>query len=420
MNPLVRAPHPPHRFPRCIHAQRTYNCHDPDLKGASSLASKREITSLFIATACALGVVFTTLFLSIMTFNPSIVARRDFIVYWATGRQLVQHGNPYDPGAINRIERDAGFRGPGSYFMRNTPWALPLAFPLGYFSPTAVALPWSLLMLGLFISSVRILWSLFGPAGNRLNWLGYCFPPALFCVILGQTSILLVFGLALFLRLHKNRPFAAGAALWLCTLKPHLLLPFALVLIVWIFISRSVRILAGAAAAFAVGVIVTSLIDPAAWSQYSWYMRTSVITREFTPCLGDLLRDRINPSAEWIAFIPATLGCIWALTYFWPRRRSWDWLEHGSPLLLVSLFVAPFGWVFDQSLALPAVLFAVARNPSQTALSILALIYILIEVQIISPFGLHSALYIWIAPAFLVWYLFARASARTAEVPQPS
>jgi hypothetical protein len=45
-------------------------------------------------------------------------------------------------------------------------------------------------------------------------------------------------------------------------------------------------------------------------------------------------------------------------------------------------------------------------------LSLLALIYVLIEIQIISPFGLHSALYIWVAPAWLIWYLFARASAR--------
>src|ERR1039458_4335357 len=98
---------------------------DPFQKGTSSVASQREFTALFIAIACALGIVFTALFLSIMSFNPAIVARRDFIVYWATGRQLVQHGNPYDPEAINRIERDAGFRGPGSYYMRNTPWALP-------------------------------------------------------------------------------------------------------------------------------------------------------------------------------------------------------------------------------------------------------------------------------------------------------
>ena len=255
-------------------------------------------------------------------------------------------------------------------------------------------------------------------AGSRLEWLGYCFPPALFCVILGQTSILLLFGLALFLRLHKTRPFAAGAALWLCTLKPHLFLPFVLVLLVWIFVSRSYRVLAGGVAAFAAGGIVTTCIDPAAWSQYAYYMRTSVITREFTPCLGDSLRDCIHPTAEWLAFVPAAAGLHLGLALFLASPSSWDWFEHGSPLLLVSLFVAPFGWIFDQSLAIPAILFAVSRNPSRLMLSVLALVYIAIEIQIISPYGLLSPAYLWTAPAWLVWYLFARASSRQADAAQ--
>lgn len=380
------------------------------------MKKERDIAVLLVAIACAAAVVFTTLFLALMPFNRNIVTRRDFIVYWATGQQLAHHGNPYDPDALNRIERDAGFQGGTSYYMRNTPWTLPLALPLGYLGPMAAALPWSLVMLALLVASVRTLWKFLGAARNGLDWLGYCFPPALFCVILGQTSILLLFGLVLFLRFHKTWPFAAGAALWLCTVKPHLFLPFALALLVWIFVSRSYRILAGAVAAFAAGGVVTLCVDPHAWDQYLYYMRTSVITREFTPCLGDVLRDWIHPSAEWLAFVPCMLGCIWALAYFWSRRRSWDWFENGSLLVLVSIFVAPFGWIFDQSLAIPAILFAVSRYPSRLVLSVLALIYIAIELQIVSHFGLHSVAYLWPAPAWIVWYLFARASAREAPV----
>ena len=369
--------------------------------------------------ACALAVLFTTLFLAIMPFNRAIVARRDFIVYWATGRQLLRHGNPYDPAAISQIEHDAGFQGGSSYYMRNTPWALPLALPLGFVSPMAAALPWSLLMLGLLAISVRIMWKLFGGLPNRLDWLGYCFPPALWCVLLGQTSILLLFGFTLFLRFHKNRPFAAGAALWLCSIKPHLFLPFALVLLVWIFIARAWRILAGAVTAFAAGALITTCIDPAAWSQYAYYMRTSVVTREFTPCLADLLRDSIRPTAEWLAFVPVALACLWALAWFWPRRRDWDWLDQGPMLVLVSLLAAPFGWIFDQSLALPAVLRGVSRTSSQLLLSVLALIYILVEFQLVR-FDLHSAAYLWITPAWLAWYLFARASSRKTAASAPT
>lgn len=377
----------------------------------------RDYSVFFIAIACALAVVFTTLFLSIMPFNRAIVARRDFIVYWATGQQLVHRGNPYDPPALNQIERDAGFQGGASYYMRNAPWALPLAWPLGFVSAQAAALPWSLLMLGLLVASVRMLWKSFGPPGSRLDWLGYCFPPALFCVILGQTSILLLFGLVLFLRFHVTRPFFAGAALWFCTIKPHLFLPFALVLLIWIVLTRSFRILAGGITAMAVSAAITACIDPSAWNQYSYYMRTSDVTREFTACFGDVLRDAINPAAERIAFIPAILGCIWALGYFWPRRRKWDWVENGSPLLLVSLLVAPFGWIFDQSLAIPAILYAASRTTSRLLLSVLAVVYMLIEVEILH-FDLHSTAYLWTAPAWLVWYLLARATtSKTTVVP---
>ena len=382
------------------------------------MKKEHDFSVLLIAIACALAALFTTLFLCQLPFNRPNVAKRDFIVYWATGQQLARHGNPYDPDALNRIERDAGFPGGTSYYMRNTPWTLPLALPLGYIGPTAAALPWSLVMLALLFASVRILWKFLGAAGNRLDWLGYCFPPALFCVILGQTSILLLFGLVLFLCFHKGRPFAAGAALWLCTLKPHLFLPFILVLLVWIFVSRRYRILAGAVAAFAAGAVVTLCVDPHAWNQYLYYMRTSVVTREFTPCVGDVLRDSIHPSAEWLAFVPCMLGCVWAVAYFWPRRHSWDWFENGGLLMLVSIFVAPFGWIFDQTLAIPAILFAVSRRPSRLMLSVLALIYFAVEIQIISPFGLHSAAYLWPAPAWIVWYLYARASAPESAAAQ--
>jgi Glycosyltransferase family 87 len=374
---------------------------------------ERDFSVLLAASACALAALFTVLFLSTMPFNRAVVVKRDYITYWATGRQLVHHANPYDPAALEALERGVGFTGGAAYFMRNVPWALPLALPLGYFSPQAAALPWSLLMLGLLIASVHMIWKMVGRPGTHLEWLGYCFPPALDCVILGQTSILMLFGLALFLRLRRSHSFAAGAALWFCSLKPHLFLPFAAVLLAWVVVSRSYGVLAGAATSMAASAVLTTLIDPSAWRDYAHYMRTSVITHEFTPCLGDVIRDSVSPSAEWLAFVPAALGCAWALAWFWPRRHVWDWMDDGSLLMLVSLLVAPFGWVFDQTLAIPAVLLGAARNHSRWLLGALAAIYLLIEFQV-NRFEFHSKTYLWIAPAWLVWFVWVRAVSRQA------
>jgi len=377
-------------------------------KGACSLKDEYDFSVILFAISCALAIVYTAIIFASLPLRRDVAAHRDYIVYWATGQQLAHHGNPYDPAALKQLEREGGFTGGAAYFMRNTPWALPLALPLGYMSAQAAALPWSLFMLGLLVVSVRILWRMFGSAGSRIDWLGYCFPPALACVDIGQTSVILLFGLVLFLRFHKKRPFAAGTALCLCSIKPHLFLPFALVLLLWIVVSRSYRILAGVVAAMLAGNAVTACIDPSALSQYVYYMRTSNTTREFTACLGDVLRDALHPSAEWLAFVPAMLGSVWAVVYFWRKRHTWDWLENGNPLMLVSLIVAPFGWIFDQTLAIPALLFAASRTSSRVLLSVLALIYIAIEVELLH-FEPHSLAYLWIVLAWLVWYLFARA-----------
>lgn len=135
-----------------------------------------------------------------------------------------------------RLEHAAALRDGTPCYKRNPPWALPLTLPLGLVSERVGILPWSLLMLGLLLISVRLMWGMVGRPGTRLDLLGYAFPPALLCAVMGQTSLFLLLGLVLFLRLHRTRPFWAGAALWLCTLKPHLFLPFGIVLLIWIVV----------------------------------------------------------------------------------------------------------------------------------------------------------------------------------------
>lgn len=377
---------------------------------------KPDVAELIAALACALAVAITALFLAVLPLIHHLAVSRDFVVYWATGQQLVHHGNPYDPGAMGQTEHGAGFDGKGVYYMRNPPWSLPLALPLGFASARVMALPWSLLVLAILIGCVHTLWRMFGKPGTHLEWLGYCFPPALICVIAGQTAIFLLLGLVLFLRLYEKNPFRAGAALWFCTLKPHLFLPFGVVLLLWIVLTRAWRILLGAVAAIAASCALTELIDPGAWSQYLHWARNSGISHEFIPCLSVMLRDAINPAAQWLVFIPALAGCAWALVYFWQRRHVWDWLEHGNLVMLISIFVAPYCWLWDHSLAIPALLYGVARTPSRKMIAVLALLFLALEVQ---PFafqvGLNSKLFLWPALAWVVWYVFAMKKQQAPE-----
>lgn len=389
--------------------------------GSADSRTKRhpDLADLTIAVACALGAVTTLLFLAVMPMNRHLAGARDFVIYWATGQQLAHHANPYDPDQMRQLEHGAGFAGKAELvnYMRNPPWGLPLALPLGFAGAQAAALPWSLLMLGLLVVCVRLLWGMVGRPRSHLAWLGYCFPPALICVMMGQTSLFLLLGLVLFLRLHRTHLFWAGAALGLCTLKPHLFVPFGIVLLLWMVGARKYRLMAGTAAAVAVSSAVTTLIDPHAWTQYMQWTRASGITSEFQPCLGVALRNWIDPNATWLAFVPCAIGSAWAVWYFAQHRRAWDWMEHGSVVMLVSILVAPYCWFYDQSLALPALLYGACRARSREILAVLGLIYLAVEIQpLLSPEP-ETALYLWIAPAWLAWLVWERRTERRAASP---
>jgi hypothetical protein len=265
-----------------------------------------------------------------------------------------------------------------------------------------------------------MLWRLHGSPGNYLHWLGLSFAPALICLIAGQTALFALVGLVLFLRLHRTRPFLAGVSLWLCALKPHLFVPFGVVLLAWVIVSRSYRLLAGAAVAMAASCAAVYCVDPTAWTDYAQMMRTSGIEKEFIPCLSIVLRLRVSPQTMWLQYLPVALACVWALGYFWPRRHAWDWTKDGSLLMLVSIVLAPYCWLFDQALAIPALLQGAYITRSRMLLAALAVASIVLWLEAATGFKLTSALHLWTAPAWLAWYLLAGASAKREPAGQPA
>jgi hypothetical protein len=380
-----------------------------------------DIAELSIALVSGLALAITALFLCVAPLTGKIAGARDFVVYWATGQQLFHHANPYDVDGMMRIERAAGL--PTEYgvlFMRNPPWALPIAFPLGLIGIRAGAMVWSLVLLACLWGSVRMVWQMHGRPRNLLNFLGYSFAPALVCLIVGQTSLFALLGLVLFLRLHGTRPFLAGMSLWLCALKPHLFLAFGVVLIAWVVVSGCYKILLGAAAAMAASCGAAWWIDPSAWTDYAQMMRTYGIEREFIPCWSVVLRLWVSPQTMWLQYLLPVLGGAWAVAYFWKRRHAWDWLNDGSVLVLVSILSAPYCWVFDQAVAIPALLQGAYITRSRILLAFLALASLLIEIGLICGIKLPSAFYLWTAPVWLAWYLFALASTRGARAGDPA
>ena len=339
-----------------------------------------------------------------MTSNSA--ADRDFIAYWAAGQQLAHHANPYDSVEVLRIEHAAGYIGDRPLVMRNPPSALFLALPLGFVSARTGAVVWSLVLIAALMGSVRLLWIMQGRPPDRLHLISYVFPPAMACLLAGQVGILLLFGAVLFLSQLESRPYLAGAGLLLCFMKPHLFLPLGLALLAWAIAYRAHKVATGAAIALAAGFTLAFMLDPHAWQDYSQLATTARIENEFIPALSTVLRMVLDRHAAWLQFIPALLGCLWALHYFWARRKRWSWTEHGSLLLLVSVMVAPYAWFTDEAVLLPPILFGLYRaSDAGRSLLPFGCIAGVALIEVVAGVPLNSGFYLWTAPAWLLWYL---------------
>ena len=388
--------------------------------GAATTKRVSDFAEISIVTTGALAFALMAIFICVVPLSGTATSTRDFVVFWATGHQLIHHADPYDPAAMDQLERSAGLaKEYGVLYMRNPPWALPLVLPLGLMNEQIGALFWSLILLACLIFSGRLMRGIQGDPQTRIHWIAYSFAPSLICLFMGQTTLFALFGLVLFLRLHRTQPFGAGVALWLCSLKPHLFLPFCIVLLAWIFVSKAYRILAGTAVALAASCAVTWLLDPHAWSGYAAVMRAPAVEKEFIPCLSVVMRLWLLPDAAWLQYLPIGLACAGSLVLYWRRRNTWNWLTDGGILILVSLVAAPYCWPYDQTIAMPALLQRAYGTRSRFMLAILALAGVPIMAALMASIKITTSFYLFIAPAWLAWYLVAGFGSESHNVTQP-
>ena len=368
-----------------------------------------KIADCVVAILCTPALMIFAFGVVLLLLTGNSPGHHDVVSYWTAARQLLHHANPYDSAAIQGAELAVGVPSNDQVLlMRNPPWALCLVLPLGVLGVRVGSLLWTLLLLGCFIASVQMIGTMLRERSSqptRLHLFGYAFAPALLCILTGQSSLFVLLGLVLFLKLHTTRPWLAGSSLYLCALKPHLFLPFTAAFLLWIIASRNYRLLLGFFMTVSTATGVAMWFDPMVWSHYLQMMQTSGMASEFVACPSVALRFIIDPHANWLQYLPAVLGTAWAVRYYTKNRAAWDWTDQGALLLVVSLVVSPYAWVTDQAILISALLFRVSRAPSKWPLRILMLACALIEIQLLEGVTMHSALVLWIAPFWLAWYL---------------
>jgi Glycosyltransferase family 87 len=347
---------------------------------------------------------------------------RDITVFWAAERLFLHHQNPYDPARVMALELSAGAPVKRPVMMLNPPSALPFTLPLGFFGIHPAIFVWAVITFACLVVSVRILWGLNGRSDKRSLYFCYAFAPALACVSIGQYSMVVLLGAALFLWLHRTRPLLAGLSVSLMATKPHLLLPVAAVALVWAIREKRYSLIGGAVLGIAIAAAFAMVIDPHVFAQFLTVSRAGAVDIYGAPNFSSLVH-RLNPSAAYLQYLLASVATVIGLGWYWRCRTAWEWNDQGLILLAIAVITAPHSWLDDEVLMIPAVMagLSLCRVSYRALLPMVALNSIVL-VMLHGNISFYSWNYLWTSVAWLLWFLDARWLARTQlqKVEQPA
>jgi hypothetical protein len=302
----------------------------------------------------------------------------DFIEYWSA-YQLYRSGqNPYDPALLLPIQQSLGWTEAAPLMMWNPPWTLALLSPILQFDFLIASRIWIFCNLALLLLAGLLTWQAFRPGSVRavpLLAATLLFYPAWNTIALGQTSLLLTFALAAsFFALIRDRDLIAGMLLSLLTVKPHLCYLLVLVLTWFILKNRRFGVVFGFLLALSALLIITTLQAPGTLK--AWLGATGLVSNSSVPAISvhswitatlpgilpKLLESYQLPVDKRLitAFVPMIVSVI-TLVFLIRYKRSLDWSVLLAPLLSLTLFTAPFGWVFDHVLLVIVQVLLIAR-----------------------------------------------------------
>jgi len=373
------------------------------------------------------GLLVAAFLLSASSRMRSNLAKRDSIAYWAAGKLLLQHQDPYDAVGVLRLERSEGYSEAKPLILRTPPWSIFMVAGLGLANAFTAWTFWIALLLASLIVSVRLCWRTYGEQ-RRLPAVfvmaAYLFAPVPACLVAGQMGLVLLLGIVLFFWLEQTRPMQAGAALLLPFAKPHLTALFWLILLVWIIDQKKGRIAAGFWLSLTAAICFPLLFDPAIFAHYRRMLVDAAVGHEFIPAFSGVVRMLFFRKMFWVQLIPLVVGLLWAVYFYRKHRSAWNWRQHGPALLIVSVVATPYAWLTDEAVVLPAILQAVMWVYLQRTrlwvrsklivgmfIALNALLLLILHAKV--PFS--TGIYFWSSLVWLAWYYYARSLRRDGQ-----
>ena len=346
--------------------------------------------------------------------DPQFLFLDDYVEYWSAGRLNITGGNPYDPEQMKALQVSVGRTEGVPIMMWNPPWTLAIAMPLSVLEYPLSRVLWLLLNLGIIFFSANWGWQVYGGVTQKrwIAWLvAFTFGPVLHVLKAGQIAPLLLLGIVGFLYFARREEWwFAGACATLITIKPHLLYLFGLALLFWSLKRRCWQALGGFAITLALAMGIAWGINPSLVNQYTYALANYPPAEWATPTLGALLRVWFGIEKFWLQFVPSAIGAVGFIAYWRRHSEEWDWTAQLPILVLVSVVTAAYGWTFDHTVSLLAIIQVVVwliESPrSKVAIGLLVAYVGLMIVSVFS--SMDQLWYWWMASWFLAWYIITR------------
>jgi hypothetical protein len=389
---------------------------------ASSQQRLRLVLGVMIVVVVAWG------FVSQQSRLRASVVDRDSLAYWAAGKLLIAHQNPYGAQDVLSLQRAQGYGQDKPLVLRTPPWSLWMVLPLGFLDPYGASVAWLIVLLWSLLISMKMMWRMYGESGKPPTAFliaGYLFAPVPACLVAGQLGIVLLLGIILFFLLEERHPFWAGAALVIPFAKPHLLSLLWPVLLIWTIKRRKWTVLGGFLTSFAVANAIALSLDPGIFSQYREMVRSATIQYEFIPALSGVIRLIFFRKFFWVQFVPMAAATVWGAHYYWLNRHNWNWKDHAPALLVMSVLTAPYAWMTDETILLPAILQGLLwihkvkdeLSPrSQLILGLFASLNVVLLLILRAKIPFATGIYFWSNLVWASWYWYARSFRRSSPV----
>ena len=352
---------------------------------------------------------------------------RDFANYWVAGR-LVLSGEH-----MLLFPHDAYFSHLQSIFGPNYQihsWSYPphyllLMWPLGFLGYEAALISFLLVTLAMFAVSAMRFRRAFAPGTSVAQTVVALVPFAVMMIAATQNGFLIATFMLVALTFMKSRPWLAGLALALLTMKPQLGLLFAVVVVM----DRNWRVLAWTVVCtVALAGLSVLLFGFESWQAYfrevipyqqsvmtDWY---GIFLRMMPSVFGSVRTLELAPAtafaAHWVFAAIALPLLVWLL---WKVR---DPLPRAFTLLAGTFLLTPYSFNYDMG-ALSLVAALLAQSLALRSLRLAALCVALVAVLpgVMTALGLAG---LPLSPVLLAAAVtaLAAASLRATEAPVPT